>query len=152
MLNLGEKAPAFELFDHNLNKVNLADYEGKVVLAFYPGAFTTVCEKEMCTFRDMMAKFNQLNAVVFGISVDGPFSNRAFAEKNGLKFPLLSDFGGNVAKQYGGVHENFAGVPNYTVAKRAVFVLENGVVKYAWVTDNPAVEPDYEEIKAVLEQ
>ncbi|KAF2961024.1 peroxiredoxin [Fervidobacterium sp. 2310opik-2] len=150
MLELGQKAPNFELVDHELKPVKLSELKGKVVLAFYPGAFTSVCEKELCTFRDMMAKFNNLNATVFGISIDTPFANKAFAEKNKLNFRLLSDFGGNVAKQYGGVHENFINIPNYTVAKRAVFVLDDGVVIYKWVTDNPAVEPPYEEIQKVL--
>ncbi|HOJ94155.1 MAG TPA: peroxiredoxin [Fervidobacterium nodosum] len=150
MLELGQKAPNFELVDHDLKPVKLSELKGKVVLAFYPGAFTSVCEKELCTFRDMMAKFNNLNATVFGISIDTPFANKAFAEKNKLNFRLLSDFGGNVAKQYGGVHENFINIPNYTVAKRAVFVLDDGVVIYKWVTDNPAVEPPYEEIQKVL--
>lgn len=150
MLELGQKAPNFELVDHELKPVKLSELKGKVVLAFYPGAFTSVCEKELCAFRDMMAKFNNLNATVFGISIDTPFANKAFAEKNKLNFRLLSDFGGNVAKQYGGVHENFINIPNYTVAKRAVFVLNDGVVIYKWVTDNPAVEPPYEEIQKVL--
>ncbi len=150
MLELTQKAPDFELVDHELKPVKLSELKGKVVLVFYPGAFTSVCEKELCTFRDIMAKFNNLNASVFGISIDTPFANKAFAEKNKLNFRLLSDFGGNVAKQYGGVHENFINIPNYTVAKRAVFVLDNGVVIYKWVTDNPAVEPNYEEIQKIL--
>jgi len=119
-------------------------------LVFYPGAFTNVCEKELCTFRDMLARFNNLNATVLGINVDSPFANKAFAEKNRLNFRLLSDFGGIVARQYGGVHENFVGIPNYTVAKRAVFVVENGQVIYAWVTEDPRIEPSYDEIEKVL--
>lgn len=150
MLEKGQFAPDFELFDTNLQKVKLSEIEGKVVLVFYPGAFTSVCEKELCTFRDMLAKFNNLDATVLGISVDSPFANKAFAEKNRLNFRLLSDFGGVVAKQYGGVHENFAGIPNYVVAKRAVFVVENGKVVYSWVTEDPRIEPPYEEIEEVL--
>jgi len=150
MLKDGMNAVDFELYDHDLKRVHLSELQGKVVLVFYPGAFTSVCEKELCTFRDMLAKFNTLNATVLGISVDTPFSNKAFAEKNRLTFRLLSDFGGVVSKQYGGVHENFAGVPNYTVAKRAVFVVENMKVIYSWVTDNPGNEPPYEEIQKVL--
>jgi peroxiredoxin len=151
MLEVGNKAPDFELADHNLNKVRLSSLSGKVVLAFYPGAFTSVCTKEMCTFRDMMARFNDLKATVLGISVDTPFSNKAFAEQNGIDFPLLSDFGGEVAKKYGGVHENFAGVTNYTAAKRAVYVVENGNVIYAWVSEDPGKEPPYDEIVKVVE-
>ena len=150
MLKDGMNAVDFELYDHELKKVLLSEIHGKVVLVFYPGAFTSVCEKELCTFRDMLARFNNLNATVLGISVDTPFSNKAFAEKNRLTFRLLSDFGGAISRQYGGVHENFAGVPNYTVAKRAVFVVENMKVIYSWVTDNPGNEPPYEEIQKVL--
>ncbi|ANE41089.1 peroxiredoxin [Fervidobacterium pennivorans subsp. shakshaketiis] len=150
MVQKGSIAPDFELFDTNLQKVKLSEIQGKVVLAFYPGAFTSVCEKELCTFRDMLVRFNNLNATVLGISVDSPFANKAFAEKNRLNFRLLSDFGGIVARQYGGVHENFVGIPNYTVAKRAVFVVENGQVIYAWVTEDPRIEPSYDEIEKVL--
>jgi peroxiredoxin len=150
MVQKGSIAPDFELFDTNLQKVKLSEIQGKVVLVFYPGAFTSVCEKELCTFRDMLARFNNLNATVLGISVDSPFANKAFAEKNRLNFRLLSDFGGIVARQYGGVHENFVGIPNYTVAKRAVFVVENGQVIYAWVTEDPRIEPPYDEIEKVL--
>jgi len=150
MLEKGSPAVDFELVDHELNKVRLSDISGKVVLVFYPGAFTSVCEKELCTFRDMIAKFNSMNATVLGVSIDSPFANKAFAEKNRINFKLLSDFGGTVSQQYGGVHENFIGIPNYTVAKRAVFVIENGKIVYAWVTENPGVEPPYEEIQKVL--
>ncbi|HOS52556.1 MAG TPA: peroxiredoxin [Fervidobacterium sp.] len=150
MLKDGMDAVDFELYGHDLKKVRLSELQGKVVLVFYPGAFTSVCEKELCTFRDMLAKFNNVNATVLGISVDTPFSNKAFAEKNKLTFRLLSDFSGTISKQYGGVHENFAGVPNYTVAKRAVFVIENMKVIYSWVTDNPGNEPPYEELQKVL--
>lgn len=150
MLQVGQKAFDFELIDHELKTVKLSTLGGKIVLAFYPGAFTSVCERELCTFRDMLAKLNNLNATVLGISVDTPFANKAFAEKNKLTFRLLSDFGGQVSKEYGGVHENFINIPNYTVAKRAVFVVENGVVIYSWVSDNPGVEPPYEEIEKIL--
>lgn len=150
MLEVGQKAIDFELVDHELKSVKLSQLTGTVVLAFYPGAFTSVCEKELCTFRDMLAKFNKLNATVLGISVDTPFANKAFAEKNGLNFRLLSDFGGRIAKEYGGVHENFINIPNYTVSKRAVFVVKEGIIVYTWVTDNPAIEPPYEEIEKAV--
>lgn len=151
MLKVGDKAPDFELVDHQLQKVRLSEVSGKVILVFYPGAFTSVCEKELCTFRDAMAKLNKAEATVFGISVDSPFSNKAFAEKNSLGFRLLSDFGAKVAKEYCGVHDDFLGVPGYTVSKRAVFVLRDGEVKYAWVTENPGVEPPYDEVLRVAE-
>src|SRR5260370_409717 len=73
-------------------EVHLRDLLGKpLVLAFFPAAFTSVCTTELCTFRDSMARFNALDAQVYGISIDLPFSLKAFAEQNGLNFPLLSD-------------------------------------------------------------
>ncbi|MBM7559804.1 peroxiredoxin [Marinitoga litoralis] len=152
MLKTGDKSINFELVNTKLEKVKLEDFLGqKVVLVFYPGAFTSVCEKELCTFRDMIAKFNNLNAKVLGISVDTPFSNKEFAEKNRLTFDLLSDFCGEVSKKYGGVHENFIGIENYTVSKRAVYVIdEKGTIIYDWVSEDPGKEPPYEEIEKLL--
>ncbi|ONN27078.1 alkyl hydroperoxide reductase [Thermosipho affectus] len=152
MLKKGDTYVDFELVDTNLNKVKLSNEIGeKIVLVFYPGAFTSVCEKELCSFRDIIAKFNNLNAKVFGISVDTPFSNKAFAEKNRLNFTLLSDFGGKVSEKYGGVHKNFIDIENYTVSKRAVYIIdESGKIIYDWVSDDPGKEPPYEEIEKIL--
>ena len=152
MLKAGDRAPVFRLVDTGLKARSLGDFSGKkLVLAFYPGAFTSVCQKELCTFRDMLAKLEALDAQVVGMSVDSPFANKAFAEANRLSFPLLSDFGGVVAREYGGVHEEFLGIPEYVVAKRAVFVIDpEGSVRYAWVSDDPGVEPPYEEIEKAL--
>ncbi len=153
MLKAGDRAPVFRLVDTGLKARSLGDFSGKkLVLAFYPGAFTSVCQKELCTFRDMLARLEALDAQVVGISVDSPFANKAFAEANRLSFPLLSDFGGVVAREYGGVHEEFLGIPGYVVTKRAVFVIDpEGTVRYAWVSDDPGVEPPYEEIAKALE-
>ena len=151
-LTNGTKAPDFTLVDTDMKPRSLKEFAGKnIVLAFYPGAFTGVCTKELCTFRDAMTNFNAMNAQVIGISVDGPFANKAFANANGLTFPLLSDYTSDVSKNYGGVHEDFAGMKGYTASRRAVFVLDKtGTVKYTWVSDNPGVEPLYDEIKKVL--
>jgi peroxiredoxin len=151
-LAVGAKAPDFSLYDTEKKIRSLSEFRGKkTVLAFYPGAFTGVCTKEFCSFRDALANLNALNAQVVGISVDSPFSNQAFAAQNKLTFPLLSDFGLQVTKGYGGIHDAFAGVKGYAAAKRAVYVLDgNGVVKYAWVSENPGVEPNYEEINRIL--
>ena len=90
---VGQTAPDFTLFDTARKQVTLSSLRGQqVVLAFFPAAFTGVCEKELCTFRDSMAELNGLNATVLAISVDAPFSNAGFATKNGLTFPVLSDY------------------------------------------------------------
>ena len=151
-LNIGVKAPDFTLVDTDRKARSLKEFLGKkLILAFYPGAFTGVCTKELCAFRDAMTNFNSMNAQVVGISVDGPFANKAFADANGLAFPLLSDYTSEVSKKYGGVHEDFAGMKGYTASKRAVFVLDkSSVVKYSWVSDDPGVEPPYDEITKVL--
>ena len=151
-IKVGSRAPEFTLFDTEKKPRSLSEFRGKnIVLAFYPGAFTGVCTKEMCTFRDAMTKFNELNAQVVGISVDAPFANKAFATQNNLQFPLLSDYSREVSKQYGGVHEDFAGLKGYSASKRAVFIVDtNGIVKYAWISENPGVEPDYDAISKAL--
>jgi peroxiredoxin len=123
----------------------------KTVLAFFPGAFTGVCTKELCTFRDSLAALGSLNGQVVAISVDSPFANKAFADQNKLTFPLLSDFSREIIKKYAGLQGDFAGITGYTAAKRSVFILDGqGTVRYAWISENPGVEPNYEEVKKAL--
>lgn len=149
---VGTTAPDFTLLDGGRKPVALSSLRGKkVVVAFFPAAFTGVCTKEMCTFRDSLALLNDLEATVLGISVDAPFSNAAFAEKNALTFPVLSDYARTATQAYGVALENFAGMPGYTASKRAVFVVDaGGRVIYEWVGPNPGVEPDYDAIQAAL--
>ncbi|MDT7876428.1 MAG: peroxiredoxin [Sulfolobus sp.] len=153
MVEVGEKAPDFELPDTDLKKVKLSDFKGKVVvLAFYPAAFTAVCTKEMCSFRDSMEKFNNFNALVLGISVDPPFSNKAFKEHYKLNFTILSDYNREVIKKYN-VFWEFPALPGYLLAKRAVFVIDReGVVRYKWVSDDPTKEPPYSEIETIIQK
>lgn len=151
-LTIGSKAPEFTLVDADRNERSLKQFLGKkTVLAFYPGAFTGACTKEVCALRDAMSNFNSVNAQVVGISVDGPFANKAFADANKLNFPLLSDYTYEVSKKYCGVYPDFAGIKGYTASKRSVFVLDqNGVVKYAWISENPGSDPPYDEIQKAL--
>ena len=153
-INVGDKAPDFTLPDVELKPRSLKEFLGqKIILAFFPGAFTSTCTKEMCEFRDSIARLIDLNAQVIGLSVNDPFSNKGFTEKNRLPFPILSDYKREVIRTYGLEFPNFAGLNGYTVAKRSIFVIdEKGIVRYVWVSDNPAVEPNYQEIQIVLEQ
>jgi peroxiredoxin len=153
-INVGDKAPDFTLLDTDLKPRRLKDFlDKKVVLAFYPGAFTSVCTREMCTLRYSMAKLNALNAQVVGISVNDPWSNRGFAELNGLQFPLLSDYNREVVRIYGVAALDFAGLKGYTVAKRSIFILDRkGIVRYIWISEDPRKEPNYEEIEHSLEE
>ncbi len=150
-IKAGDKAPDFTLFDFDKKSHTLMEFLGKnTVLAFYPGAFTGVCTKEMCALQDSMARMNSLNAHVVGISVDSPFANKAFATQNKLQFLLLSDHDRAVSSKYAGTYKDF-GIPGYTAAKRSVFVLDKeGKVTYAWISENPGAEPNYDEITSAL--
>ena len=141
---VGQKAPDFSLVDTDLKSRSLAEFKGKkLILAFYPAAFTGVCTQELCTFRDNLSQLGNLGAAVLGISVDTPFSNKAFAEKNQINFPLLSDYGCEVISSYDVRFPDLAGLKGYTVAKRAVFVLDReGVIRYAWISEDPKKEPN----------
>ena len=150
--NVGSKAPGFNLVDMDMKPRSLSEFlGGNVVLAFYPGAFTSMCKKEMCTLRDALSNLEALDAQVVGVSVNDPFSNKAFHEMNMLNFPLLCDYNREVVKMYGAFHEDFAGLKGYTAAKRTVFILDReGIIRYRWVSENPGVEPDYAEVEAEL--
>ena len=151
---IGEKAPDFTLPDIEMKSRSLHEFQGqKVVLAFFVGAFTGVCTKEMCAFRDSMSRLIDLKAQVIGVSVNDPFSNKGFAEKNRLSFPILSDYNRAVIKMYNLELPDFAGLKGYTAAKRSIFVLDrNGIVRYIWITEDPAVEPNYAKIEQTLSE
>ena len=148
----GSPAPQFTLPDTAKQAVSLESLKGKnVVLAFFPAAFTGTCEKELCTFRDALAKFNDMNGEVLGISVDSPFSNKAFAERNDLNFRVLSDYRREAVTAYGVTIENFAGMEGYTAAQRSVFVIDaEGNIAWQWIADNPGQEPDYDAVQAAV--
>lgn len=152
MPELNQPAPDFTLKNHLHEEVTLSGLRGKtVILAFYPAAFTGICEKELCTFRDAMDSLNDANATVYGVSVDSPFANAVFAATNQFSFDLLSDCGHVAIKAYDAEFPDFAGIPGYTVAKRAVYVVDSeGALRYSWVAPNPGVEPDYEEVKSFV--
>ena len=148
MLEIGDDAPDFELLDTERNTVTGREHKGKkVVVAFFPAAFTGVCTKEMCTFANMLSELNKVNATVIGISADSPFSNGAFAKQNEIEFPLLSDYSRNTIKEYGVELHDFAGMNGYTAAQRSVFIVnEEGNISWKWIAENPGQEPDYDAI------
>jgi glutaredoxin-dependent peroxiredoxin len=152
MIEIGSKAPDFTLMDSDRTPRSLKDFAGKkTVLAFYPGAFTGVCTKEMCAIQDALAALNSLDAQVVGISVDSTFANTEFAAKNKLGFPLLSDHAREATRLYNVELPDFAGIPGYSVAQRSIFILDkDGTVKFSWIADNPGIEPDYGTIVAEL--
>ena len=152
MLNVGDDAPDFSLFDQNKNSVSGSHFRGqKVILVFFPAAFTGVGTTEMCTFEDSISRLNDAGVVVLGICVDARFSNAAFAEKNNLSFPILSDYTRSTVEAYGVALHDFADMPGYTASERAVFIVdEDGDVMWKWVGENPGIEPDYDAVLAAV--
>ena len=148
MSNLNEIAPDFNLKNTDKNDIALSSYKGKtVVLAFYPGAFTGVCDTEMCSLRDSMNSFNDLNATVLGISVDSPWANAEFAKKYEINFNLLSDYNRDVSKAYDMIFNGLGGLEGYECSNRGVIIIDGeGLIQYRWVAENPGVEPNYSEI------
>ncbi|MDA1256376.1 MAG: peroxiredoxin [Chloroflexi bacterium] len=151
-LSIGTKAPAFSLKDSDRSDVSLSDFSGKtVVLAFYPAAFSGVCDTEVCAFRDSLSELNGAGADVLGIAVDNYFVAKEFKIKHNLNFPILVDHTADTARAYDTAIENFAGMPGYTAANRTVYVVDgSGTIQYAWRGENPGIEPDYDAVKAAV--
>ena len=149
--DVGSKAPDFTLSNQDKQPVTLSALAGKtVVLAFFPAAFTSVCQKELCHFRDQLAAFNTVNATVFGISVDTPFTLKEFARQNSLNFDLLSDFNKDAIQKFDVVNPDMGGLKG--IARRAVVVVDGqGVIRYREVTPTPGDEPQYDKVKAAVE-
>jgi glutaredoxin-dependent peroxiredoxin len=153
VLRIGQRVPDFALPDTEKKERKLSEFtqKGRTVLLFFPFAFSGVCDKEMCTFRDSMGKYNSLNAQPVGISVDSVYTLKVFAQTYGIQFPLLSDFNKKVSKAYGTLHETWVAMGYKGVSKRAAFVLDGkGILRYKWTTDNPGEEPPYDEVVAAL--
>lgn len=152
-LAVGTPAPDFTLMDTDLKPVTLSSFAGKnVVVAFFPAAFTGVCQTELCTFQGALQRLNGVNATVLAIAADIPFSNKAFAEANGLQFPILSDFTLSTIHAYDVAFENFAGIAGLTRSHRATFVVgPDGTITYCEVTANLGVLPDFDALYAALE-
>ena len=152
-LNVGSEAPDFTLWEAPGKSVTLSEElkKGPVVLVFYAADFSSVCQKELCQFRDVLTNFNMLGANVLGISVDGIFSHAAFKKSNGIQFPLLSDWEKTTIKNYGIVHKDLAGMTN--VAKRSVFVVDvDRTIVYCWISDDPGKLPPFEEVEMVVKK
>lgn len=145
-VDVGSTAPDFTLMNEERQPVTLSTQRGHpVVLAFFPAAFSSVCQKELCTFRDQLARLNHAQAKVYGISVDTFFALKAFHDAQGLTFPLLSDFNKQAIRDYGVYNEDMIGL--HGIAKRAVFVLDaNGIVRYREVLQDARNEPDYQKV------
>ena len=148
---VGSKAPDFTLVNQDRAPVKLSEQigSGKIVLAFFPGAFSGVCTKEMCTLRDSMSQIAALGAKVFGISTDTFFTLKAWGDQQKLGFPLLSDYNKEAIRAYDVVNPDMVGLKN--IARRAVVVIDTaGIIRYREVQDDARNEPDYEKLKQAL--
>ncbi len=149
VLRLGQKVPEFILPDADKKERSLGEFtkQGGVILAFFPFAFSGVCDKEMCTFRDGFGALQEAGVQLVGISVDSSYSLKAFAQTYNLQFPLLSDFNKKVVKLFGVLQDPWVGLGYKGVAKRAVMLVDRrGMLRYRWVTDVPSDEPPYAEV------
>jgi len=151
-ISIGSKAPEFSLFDTGKNKINLSDYKGKtVLLLFFPQAFTSTCTKELCAIRDDIARYNNANAVVFGISVDSVFTLNKFKEEQQYNFPLLSDFNKTASAAYDSLYQDWI-LEMKGVSKRSAFIIDkDGIIRYAEILENAGEVPDFEAINRELE-
>jgi len=150
-LTIGQAAPAFKLFNSEKEEVSLSSFLGKkVIIHFFPQAFTGVCTTQLCTMRDNLNYYTDLNAVVLGISVDSVFSLGKFKEEQNYNFSLLSDFNKEVSKAYDAIYDSWILNMN-GVSKRAAFVIDsNGLVQYAEVLESAGDLPNFEAIKACV--
>ncbi|RYY05962.1 MAG: peroxiredoxin [Sphingobacteriaceae bacterium] len=150
-IQTGQPAPQFTLFSSDLKEVSLSDFAGKkVIIHFFPMAFTGTCTTQLCTMRDNFSYYEGLNAEVLGISVDSPFALAKFKEEQHYQFPLLSDFNKEVSTAYGSIYDEFVfGLKG--VSKRAAFVIdENQQLIYAEVLESAKDLPDFAAIDALI--
>lgn len=150
-IELGNHAPDFTLYNTQKKAVSLHEYEGKnVLLLFFPFAFTSTCTAELCSMRDDIGTYQNLNAEVFGISVDSPYVLKQFKEEQHLNFELLSDFNKTVSDIYGCLQAQW-GMEMRGVSKRSAFIIDkNGKVQYAEILENASELPDFNAIKNIL--
>ena len=152
-IKIGQPAPDFTLYDSTKNKITLSDMKGQnVLLLFFPLAFTSTCIAELCSIRDNISFYNNVNAKVFGISVDSLHTLAKFKSEQSLNFSLLSDFNKEASSLYGSLYEMF----NYNmkgVSKRSAFIIDKeGIIRYAEVLENAGEQPNFKNITLTLEK
>ena len=151
-IKIGQPAPDFTLYDSTKNKITLSDMKGQnVLLLFFPLAFTSTCTAELCSIRDNISFYNNVNAKVFGISVDSLHTLAKFKSEQSLNFSLLSDFNKEASALYGSLYEMFS-YDMKGVSKRSAFVIDKeGFVRYAEVLENASEQPNFKNITLLLE-
>ena len=151
-MKIGTVAPNIALYNTERQKIDLNTFSGKkMILYFFPAAWTGTCTTEMCSVRDDFSFYQALDTLVFGISVDSPFALKRFKEDQQLSFELLSDFNKEVIRAYGIYREEFV-CEMHGVAERAVFIIgSDGTIQYKEVLEKPGNLPDFPAAKRALE-
>ncbi|GAC1418012.1 MAG: redoxin domain-containing protein [Flavisolibacter sp.] len=151
LVQIGQPAPDFSLYDSNKELITLSNLKGQnVLILFFPLAFTSVCTAELCSVRDNLKLYESLSVKPLGISVDSVYALAKFKEEQGLNFPLLSDFNKEVSTLYGSLYELF-GFGMKGVSKRSAFLVDKkGIIQYVEVLENASLQPDLEKIKEKL--
>jgi peroxiredoxin len=149
----GQPAPDFTLYASDKTKVTLSEHRGRnVLILFFPLAFTSVCTAELCSVRDNLKVYEQLDVQPLGISVDSLYTLARFKQEQNLNFPLLSDFNKEVSKLYGSLYETFS-YDMKGVSKRSAFLIDRqGIVQYAEVLENAGNQPNFEAIVGKLRE
>ena len=152
-IEIGQPAPEFSLYDTTRNKLSLSDLRGQnVLLLFFPQAFSRVCTKELCSIRDNISLYNNVNATIIGISVDSVFTLAAYKEAQQYNFPLLSDFNKEVSSAYGVLYEHWI-LDMKGVSKRSAFIVnKDGIIQYAEVLEIAGEEPNFDVIQKILSE
>ncbi len=152
-LNVGDAIPDFLLYTTDKQPLTKKDITGKRTLfLFFPAAFTSTCTKELCSVRDDIATYNNMEVTVYGVSPDSVYSLIKYKAEQQLNFTLLSDYNKDVSAAFGTAYEIFNFNMKGTSKRSAFIVDENGIIQYAEVLDNAGEIPDFNAINAVLEK
>jgi glutaredoxin-dependent peroxiredoxin len=151
-LEKGAPAPDVEVtVGDSRTVVSLSDYmgEGPLILLFFPMAFSSTCTEELCAVAEDYSAYQELGAMVVGISVDSPYTNARFARETGATYPIVSDFNRTASRAYGVLRDRLGHLEG--VSERAAFVIDtHGVISYVWVGENPGAFPPLDEIKSAV--
>ena len=150
-LSPGMPAPLFTLFDSDKQEISLASFRrSKVLLLFFPAAFTSTCTRELCSVRDELSLYNDVNTKVIGISTDSLYALARYKAEQQLNFTLLSDFNKEASRLYDAIYETF-GFNMKGVSKRAAFIIDKeGILQYTEVLENAGEVPNFEAIQKTL--
>jgi glutaredoxin-dependent peroxiredoxin len=150
-LKIGDKAPDFISKTHEMEEFKLSSYFGKenIVLFFFPLVNTPTCHEELCTLRDNYDDYEKLNARIFAISVDSPFAQKLWVNKEKFNFKMITDFNKEISEKYNCLYDDLIGLKG--VSKRSAFIIDKeGIIKYIWISEDAGRLPNFKEIQDCL--